>query len=186
MSDDPNMTNATQQIFIGLQSATTGLPIAQLLAELQIAVERLSFSDVFTPNTRSAADLSADIKLLFEGEISDDLLSFVQWLAENNLLGVLAGRTGRLFLNYCMSAFEKITEVKFITPIHLSSEMQIKTTQSLRNLYPAPARIVYRVMPSITAGFILQDDTQTIDRTLRSKMTTSIPSYLKQERVVHG
>ena len=174
MNTAPKPSNATLHVVYRLDQATKRLPIAQLLSELQIAVERISFSGVHRKNPQSEPEFIAELDMLFDGEVSEDLLEFIHWLASLNALGVLADRTGYLFLNYCTKQYGEITEVRFITPVDLPTESRQYIAERLGTVYPAPARVVYEVMPSIVAGFVIHDGSTTIDRSLRSHMARTV------------
>lgn len=163
-----------QIIIEQLDRETALLTISQLLAELQVVVERLTFSGLHLRKKQQDSIPIAEIDLLFEGEVSDGMLSFIHWLSDRNILGVIADRTGTLFLDYSIRRYKQMTEVRFISPVQLSNETLAYTTERLRSLYPAPARIIYEIKPSINAGFIILDGEKTIDLSLQKNMIKSI------------
>ena len=181
MNNEPKTLNQTSQILDQLDLSTASLPTAQLIAELQVVVERLSFTDLHDAIGQYSQENLAKIDLLFEGEISDGMLSFVHWLAKYNLLKVIVNDTGNIFLNYCIKKYNQISEVKFITPIQLSDEAKCYTLGRLRLIYPKPARIIYEVMPSLSAGFIIQNGAKIIDRSLRTKIIQSVKPYILKQ-----
>ncbi len=181
MNTEPKSDKPVLNAIYRLDQATKRLPVAQLLSELQIAVERISFSSIHARSPQSTPEFIIELDMLFENEISEDLLQFIHWLASLNALSVLADRTGTLFLNYCIKQYRNVPEVRFITPIELSAENRQYVAQRLDRLYPSPSRVVYEVMPSLVAGFIIHDGSKTVDRSLRSHMTRIIKPELIQD-----
>jgi len=190
MNTEPKLFKQVTQILDELDLATSSLPINQLLAELLVVVERLSFTGIHDAIQQYSLENIAKIDLLFEGEVSDGMLSFIHWLAKYNMLKVLVDDTGSIFLNYCIKKYKQIAEVKFITPIQLSDETKSYTLGRLRLIYPQPARIIYEVIPSLSAGFVIQDGTKIVDRSLHTKITQSVKPYIlkqcQQSMVNHG
>lgn len=181
MSTDLKSSSKADQILNQLDSATASLPVNQLLAELQVVIERLGFTSLHNSKQQHSTETLAELDLLFEGEVSDGMLSFVHWLAESDMLRLLVDDTGRIFLNHCIKRYSQITEIKFITPVQLSTTTKQYTSERLRSLYPPPARIIYEVMPSLSAGFVIQDGTRTVDRSFRSNMIQSIKPYMEKQ-----
>ncbi len=175
MNNVSNVKKTTTQIlFEQLDLMTCHLPIKQLLSEIQIVIERLSFSEI---NVRYKNDQTAqknEVDILFEGEVSDAMLDFVHWLIEKNGLGVLSDRVGRLFLEYCIKAYKDAPEVKLITAVELDDEFAKKLINKIRILYPAPTRIVYYIAPNLVAGIVIKDGSKTIDLSLNSFMVKAV------------
>jgi len=194
MNIDPKPNDQIARVINQLDLATSTLSVSQVLAELQVVIERLSFSGIYKNLKPGEKVQIADVDLLFEDEISDSMLVFIRWLADNNILSVVIDRTGLLFLDFCIKRYKQVAEVRFLTPIKLTSEMQQYVIQRLRQIYPAPARIIFEVLPALTAGFIIKDGTKTIDRSLQSMVTQSIGPLLRgtyrnsavRQKVAHG
>ena len=179
MRTEPNNSISVEMLMSTLSSFTINLPVAQLLSELQVVIERLSFSGlVYREDSHNAAFVS-ELDLLFEGEVSRAMMNFLHWLAQNHILVVLTDRTGHLFLNHCNKIYSGVKEVKFITSIDLSPEYRGSAMSKLRVLYPLPARIVFETNPSLKAGFVIQDNSKTVDLSLKSRMDKNIKTYVK-------
>ena len=171
-------TSNTDIIMRQLSSATINLPVAQLLSELQVVVERLSFSGLVYREDSRGVLFMGELDSLFDGEISNSMLDFLHWLSSTRILGILTGRTGHLFLGYCNKIYGNVKEIKFITSIELSPQYQSQIVLKLRTLYPLPARIVCEVSPSLKAGFIIKDNSKIIDLSLKSRMEKNIKTYV--------
>lgn len=185
MSSDLDFPSATLRVMYHLDQATKRLPIDQLLSELHIVVERITFTALHENKIQSSNEFINELNLLFENEISAELLKFVHWLATMNALGVMSGRTGNLFLQYCIKQYRNVPEIHFTTPVELQIETQEYITERLYRLYPSSSRVVYRVMPNLVAGFVIYDGTKTIDRSLQSHMTRKIKSHIIED-IRHG
>jgi F0F1-type ATP synthase delta subunit len=179
MKTESNNSSNIDIIMSSLSSSTIDLPVAQLLSELQVVIERLSFSGlVYREDSHDAAFMS-ELDLLFEGEISSAMMDFLHWLASRHILVILTGRTGHLFLNHCNKIYSGVKEIKFITSIDLSAQYRNSVMSKLRTLYPLPARIVCESNPSLKAGFIIQDNSKTVDLSLKSRMDKNIKTYVR-------
>lgn len=194
MSTDPKPNDQIARVINQLDLTTSTLSVSQVLAELQVVIERLSFSGIYKNLKPGEKVQIADINLLFEDEISDSMLAFVGWLVENNILSVVIDRTGLLFLDFCIKRYKQVTEVRFLTPIKLTGEMQQYVIQRLRNIYPSPARIIFEVLPALVAGFVIKDGARTVDRSMQAMITQSVGPLLRgtyrnsavKQRVAHG
>jgi F0F1-type ATP synthase delta subunit len=154
-----------EQIIARLDANTETLSIEQLLGELQIAVERVGFAAA----TRDVAKMTQDeVDLLFEGQLSNEILEFIYWLQSSKLLIVLSGETGRRFLNHCLKRYRGIQQVRFLTAVPLAVETKQHIATTLMPAYPAGARLLFEVDPSIVAGFRLDDSVRLVDKTMRT------------------
>lgn len=180
----PELTS--NQILTMLDRFTATLPVSQLLGELQVAVERISFSKLHTRPAHQGKVTLAEINLLFEDQISEEVLSFVRWLAEKRALAQLADETGILFIDECSKLYRATKEVRFITPIVLSDKLQTSIRQQLVRNYTVPVRVVFEVSPNVMAGFVLQDGTHKVDRSLRAFSQLYLKRYIEKRFAVGG
>jgi len=175
MNNESNPKRTTAQIlFDQLDHMTCHLPIKQLLSEIQIIIERLSFSEICERYKNDQVAQKNEVDMLFEGEVSDAMLDFVHWLIEKNGLGVLSDKAGRMFLGYCIRSYKDAPEVKLITAVQLDNEFAKTLINKLRILYPAPTRIVYYIAPNLVAGIVIKDGSKTIDLSLNSFMVKTV------------
>lgn len=178
MSNVPSISLSTDEMISQLQQATARLPVTQIMSELQTIVERISFAGLHHHHPQASPEALAELDLLLNDEVSDDFMNYVHWLASKEALEVLADQTGHIFLNYCVKFYKQVSEVRFITAVELSNDFRQVVAHTLATVYPPPARIVYEVMPSIAAGFVIQADGTTVDKSLRSYMVDSIKLHL--------
>lgn len=187
MGNVSTQSNPTQMILDQLDSATATLPVSQLVNELQIVVERMSFIDVHTQVDQASPEYIAEIDALLGDDISGDLMEFIYWLASFNALGVLSNKIGRLFLSYCIKRYSSIVEIKFMVPIKLPIEDRELIKSRLGRLYDSSARVVFEEAPDIIAGFVLYDGSKTIDRSLRSHIVNTVqPRIINDVISRHG
>ena len=171
-----------------LEQLTAHMSAAQLLAELQLAVERLAFSQLHVRKLEGD-ELLAELDILFVGELSEGILKFIRWLAEQGKINVLYGRPGVLFLDHCIKVYDQITEVHFVTAVELHASTMRSVTARLGMIYTEPHRVVYDVMPSLVAGFVIQDGSKVIDKSLRTMMAHKINQRVhgrRKAKVAHG
>ncbi len=177
----PNAADYAAIVLDKLDSLTSHLPVAQLLAELQIIVERLNFSTVHHAGL-NGDDLVAEIDLLFQGELDNGTLDFVRWLARENKLAIVTGRPGQLFLDHCIKVYNRVVEVHFITAVDLHDNARQHVASRLDTVYTTPHRVVFEVMPKIVAGFVIRDGSSTIDRSLKTTMTRKLRERVNRPR----
>jgi F0F1-type ATP synthase delta subunit len=164
-----------------LDRATLSLPVDQLLSELQIVVERISFSQVQNRQSGQNNDISiAQINMLFQDEISTEMLGYVQWLREHNLLTAVADNNGLVFLNYCIKKYKQLTQVRFITAIPISDTLKAHIRKSLFHLYPSGARLIFETNASLVAGFVIEDGINTVNKSLKHTMLSSLRPRVAQ------
>ena len=178
------------QIVQELDRATAQLPVDQLLTELQIVVERISFSQLQNKQQRQDSQVSiAQLNMLFQDEISEEMLGYVQWLREHNLLLVLADKNGLLLLNYCVKKYKQITQVRFISAITIGDSLKEHVRSLVPKLYPSGARLIFETNPSLVAGFVIEDGSRTIDKSLKRTLIQSLRGQIEKttgQVVAHG
>lgn len=178
------------EIVAELDKATAQLPVDQLLTELQIVVERISFSQLQHKQNRQDSEVSiAQINMLFQDEISEEMLAYVQWLREHKLLLVLADQNGLLLLNYCVKKYKQVTQVRFISAVPIGDELKAHVRASLPKLYPSGSRLVFESNPSLIAGFVIEDGSRTVDKSLKRTLLQSLRGVIEQradQAVAHG
>jgi F0F1-type ATP synthase delta subunit len=178
-----------QEIVQELDRITAALPVDQLLSELQIVVERVSFSQLQNRQSGQNNDISiAQINMLFQDEISTEMLSYVQWLREHKLLLAVSDNNGLLFLNYCIKKYKQLTQVRFITAVPISEALKAHVRRAMLRLYPSGARLIFETNSSLVAGFVIEDGTNTINRSLKHTMLNTIKPRITQlnNGVAHG
>lgn len=166
------------QVIAELDRLTTHMPVDTMLSELLAVVERLTFSGV-TRNVRREPPRRV-VEGLLQHDISKEVLEFTLWMADHKLLQFLSDQGGRWFLAYCNKYYSQIKQVLFITAIELKSEKRAHVLERLRHIYPAPARIVFQISPSILAGCIIDDGSKRTDYSLRKTMSQDIRSHLSR------
>jgi F0F1-type ATP synthase delta subunit len=172
-----------------LDRATAQLPVDQLLSELQIVIERISFSQVQNRQSGQNNDISiAQINMLFQDEISTEMLGYVQWLREHRLLLAVSDNNGLLFLNYCIKKYKQLTQVRFVTAIPISETLKSHVRSRVTRLYPSGARLIFETNSSLIAGFVIEDGTNTVNKSLKHTMLSSLRTHVQQTTVgvAHG
>ena len=71
-----------------LDEATVQLSVTQLLGEIQVAIERITFSGIANKTPQASTEYVAVLDELLEGDISSDLLEFIHWLASKNAIKI--------------------------------------------------------------------------------------------------
>lgn len=161
-----------REIISVLNSCTINISIEQTLQELQLAVERFTFG-----SHGSSRDMTMnDVDMLLRGDVSLDMMSFIEWLHHRKLLRLLIGKNGRLLLSFCTRYYRSVPQVKCSTPIPLRESFRIKLLTQLRMVYPEPTRIVFETVPSLMAGCVIDDGIKSADMSLQSKT----PQYVRQ------
>lgn len=163
-----------REIISVLNSCTINISIEQTLQELQLAVERFTFG-----SHGSSRDMTmSDVDTLLRGDVSLDMMSFIEWLHHRKLLRLLVGKNGRLLLSFCTRYYRNVPQVKCTTAIPLRESFKVKLLTQLRILYPEPTRIVFETVPSLMAGCVISDGTKNIDMSLQSRTPQYVRRYV--------
>ena len=157
-----------------IDAISSNVPIATTLRELQLVVERLSFSRLHERDPQNDPATLAEIDLFFRDEVSDGMVKFIRWTAGRHLLGALSDEQGRVFLDGCLSKYRKVKEVQVVTAIDLTDEHREAIIRRLRAVHPDPARILFSSSPSIIAGFVMNSGNSVVDKSLRSHVSETI------------
>jgi len=169
---DAELEAALRQISLISQD----VPIAKTMTELQLVIERLTFSGMTEDQSADEASVRADIDLYFRDEVSEGMVSFVHWMARRGWLANLSGDAGMAFLNHCTTAYRSIEEVRFTTAVDLHGEHKAELVQKLRRIYPEPARILFTTSSLIGAGFTISvGNKQLADKSLRTHVINVVP-----------
>lgn len=180
MNLENNVENNFELIFLQLDKFVMQLSTSQVVSELQTIVERVSFSEIYKQQVADVQATVSSVRTLFSGEVSSEMLNFIVWIAENRALPLMAGDTGRAFIDYSMRGYKDVQEIKFITAIPLRDAARQWVIDKLRERYPAPARITFEVSTDIVAGFKLHDKSSTVDKSLATFTADMAPEYVSQ------
>lgn len=161
-----------REIISVLNGCTINISLEQTLQELQLAVERFTFG-----SHGSSRDMTMnDVDTLLRGDVSPDMMSFIEWLHHRKLLRLLVGKNGRLLLSFCTRYYRSVPQVTCSTPIPLRESFRIRLLTQLRRIYPEPTRIVFETVPSLMVGCVINDGTKSFDMSLQSRT----PYYVRQ------
>lgn len=173
------MTDIESTVIVNtLDGMTVSLGESQILSELQTIIERVSFSKLHQNSQVRGPISTAEIDLLFDGQISPEMLFFTHWLSEHKLLRVVTDDAGVAFFSYCVKYYRNIREITFTSATILTRQLQDSIRKQLANRYDTAIRIIFEISPSIIAGFIIDDGTAHIDRSLRTFSNRHMPTYL--------
>lgn len=170
--------NNLDEVFDQLNSALPYTPVDELAQSLQLAVERITFSDIaMRAETQKIEDVHLQIENIFGQDVPTQLVTFIKQLADNKKLSLLHGEQGRLFLQNYISKLKSMNQVEIITAVKLSNKAKQQYADMLREHYQMPIRVVYTTSPNVVAGFILRDQSKSVDRSLG----TATPRLLGQK-----
>lgn len=163
-----------REIISVLNSCTIDLSVEQTLQELQLCVERMTFGSQSLGENMTMND----IETLMGGDVSRDMMTFVEWLHRRNIIRLLVGKNGRLLLSFCVRYYRNVRQVVCSTPIPLRESFRIKLLTYLREIYPEPTNIVFETVPSLMAGCVIDDGHKTMDLSLLSKTPKYVSKYV--------
>lgn len=118
--------------------------------------------------------------MLFQDEISTEMLEYVQWVREHNMLSTLTDKNGLLFLNYSIKKYKQMVQVRFITAIAISDALKNDVKNAMLRLYPSGARLIFETRPSLVAGFVIEDGSNTVNRSLKNVMLNKLRPHIMQ------
>lgn len=168
-----NVPPLISQAIAQLDEFTQNVPIETMLKELHLVIERLTFHQ---NTTKKETQLDRqDIESLLGSDVSRSMFDFMVWCTENKLLKLFVGYGGQVFLSYCAKHYRYVGEVVFTTSVELSDTFRFTVSEQLRQMYPFPARLIFKVQPSLVAGFVLTThEGKTADFSLRKNMLADI------------
>lgn len=174
MSTNVDEPIALSTMFSMLDDLTRDIPISTVLDELQLVVERVSFSGIYELKNQSSQAVFTELDLYFEEEVSLGMMQFIRWFASKARLRSLANEDGRSLLEYCVIEYRKIQEIRFVSAIQFTEEEKLHTMSKLRTQFPEPARIIFDTAPSLMAGFRIEAGDEVVDASLRSHVNSLI------------
>ncbi len=146
-----------------IDAISRNLPISTTLRELQLVVERLTFSKLYERQPQNDPATIAELDLFFRDEVSDGMLQFVRWIASRNLLGFIAGDQGKVFLDQCLAKYRRVQEIQVTTAIPLTKADRAAITERLRPIHPVPARILFNTSQTMIAGLVVDTGSSIVD-----------------------
>jgi F0F1-type ATP synthase delta subunit len=184
---DKQNNGVANQVMKQLDEFTLHLPIDQIMGELQVIIERLSFSELHQvlPGSRDQDKLS-EIELLLKDDISPEVLGFVKWMAQQNLMRLLGGKGGRLFLSYCSVHYRKVQQVRFVTAVDIGEAARHSIVNKLRVIYPEPTRIIFEVETSLLAGCLIDDGQRRSDMSLQTNLASTLAERVAGRAYANG
>lgn len=176
----------SREVVKALDESSIHMPIDQMLQELQLIVERLTFGMNTGQSGTQPALNTGDIGTLLGTDVSPALTTFVLWLNSRNMLRLLSGKNGRHFLSFCVQHYSSVKEIRCSVPISLSEGMRQSLLGHLRRLYPEPARIIFEVAPSLVAGCVIHDGESVTDMSLAGRLPELVGAYIAAARPTVG
>jgi hypothetical protein len=166
-----------EEVIKALDTYTMHMPISQVLQELQIAIERLTFSGADVAGSLTIAN----IEILLKKDLSPSILEFIDWVHKRKIMNVLFDKGGRMFLAFCNDYYSRITEVQCFVPIDTAPTFRTRIIQLLRPVYPEPQRIIFHTSPTLICGCIIDDGAQKIDLSLQRNARDLIATHIGQQ-----
>ena len=160
------------------------LPKAQIMRELSIVLERLRFvpdNNELLQHTDSK-HVQSSLAFLFQQDISSDMLHTLQEIHEQGLGAILTEDEADGFYQYCQEYFDRLGEIRIISAVKLSPGFEQQLAVQLNRDSPDTTRVVFEVLPSITAGCMVVDPTgRTTDYSFKTNITFYAHRYLSRK-----
>src|SRR5665647_592773 len=168
-----------------LSNRTHNYSVDQIINELTIITERLSFAEFDPTKSKSNVEVIKLLDYLLGRDISPGMMSYVNFLADNNQLGVLQREAGKAFIEFCRNYFSEKKQLVMRCPISLSPDKQKQMAVDLLRLYPVSSRVIFEVDPTIIAGYMLYEDgIKVSDQSLRSRATLLIEEFIRKRNPI--
>lgn len=168
-----------------LSNRTNNYSVDQIINELTIIAERLSFAEFDPTKSKSNIEVMKLLDYLLGRDISPGMMAYVKFLADNNQLGVLQRESGKTFIEYCTNYFSEKKQLVMSCPINLSPDKQKRIAVNLLKMYPVSSRVIFEVDPTIIAGFVLYEDGAKVsDHSLRSRATLLIEEFIRKRNPI--
>jgi F0F1-type ATP synthase delta subunit len=131
-------------------------PQAQLIENLRMVVERITFSDLATSSAESIDTGEALIESLFARDQPRAMIVFVKWVLRRGYISMLSGDNGYGFITHVSNELSRFKEIEFLTAVKLPQKMQIEVSEQVHKVHGEDSRIVFITVPSLMAGFVVR------------------------------
>lgn len=162
-----------------LDEFTQNMPIDEMVKELHLIIERLTFHSNTTKRQKELTP--QDMEALLSSDVSPRMFDFMVWSADKKILKLFVGDAGQVFLSYCAKHYRHIGEVVVTTPVVLSDVFTFTASEQLRQIHPFPTRLIFRTEPSLVAGVVIKTPEELHDYSLRKTMLSDISAYLRAQ-----
>lgn len=164
-----------------LSDRTHNYSVDQIINELIIITERLSFAKFDPTKSKTDDDAFGLLEYLLARDISPGMMSYVKFLADTNQLGILQREAGKSYIEYCRNYFSRKKQIVMRCPLSLSPAKQKQIAVNLLSLYPVSSRIIFEIDPTLIAGFVLfEDGIKISDQSLRSRAGSLIEEFIRE------
>jgi F0F1-type ATP synthase delta subunit len=168
-----------------LDDCTEDYPADEVLNELRIVCERITFAQIHTDQTAESESLRSDVEYLLSSDISPQVLRYVQYLLGSNMLGILSDQVGQVFIGHCQAHFASIKQLVFKTAISLRDDKKQEFRSMLKQAYPGAVRILFDTDSSLLAGFTIESRDETQDYSLRGRAAKLLSDAIKNQTEGH-
>jgi F0F1-type ATP synthase delta subunit len=179
MKTDISDTRVHDMMLAKMEALFQHVPSETIIAQLQLAVERITFAGVVRADGDNNHKYALS-KELIEDEVSPAMLSFLRVVITNGHLEAISGENGRQFIGHCIRYYADSTEAIFISAIPLDQDFQQVIARKLKAQFSPQTKIVFRVSPTLVAGFVIKVGNDKHDYSLGTSMRASLRSYAQK------
>jgi F0F1-type ATP synthase delta subunit len=169
-----------------LNKCTEDYPAEEVLNELRIVSERVTFAQIHTDQTAENQSLQKDIEYLLSRDVSPQVMDYVNYLMQNNMLGLLGDDMGQVFINHCQTHFLTIKQLVFKTAVGLRDEIKQQIREKLRQAHPQDTRVLFDTDTSLLAGFVIESRGELRDLSLKNQAAKLLESFIKEKTASNG
>lgn len=185
-NDNPHQKSSSEEIyefaFVELSKRLPFTSVGEVLSDLQLVVERISFSSIATNTKNQDAEyLKTKVSQLLDVDVPKQVIAFCNLLIDKKILILLDGERGRYFISHCSKRLKSIPQVDIFVPckIHLATKHSL--AEKIQKMYSHEVRVVFNTSPSVVAGFVIRDGSKTIDLSLGSASNVLISKHITKK-----
>jgi F0F1-type ATP synthase delta subunit len=176
MNDD-NQDKTFELMGKALFHALPFCPQAQLIDDLRMVVERITFSDLAS-TSNSIEDIEAAVETLFVRDQPRAMIVFIEWAVHRGYIATLSGNVGYSFISRVSDELSKFKEIEFLSAVKLPQAFQIEISEQLHRVHGDSSRIVFMTIPSLVAGFVVRYADGKDDYSLAGSASMFIEKFL--------
>lgn len=178
------MNDEINAILSQLESHVEDTPLEQIIDELLVVHERLSFAGFgHGADGGDPQQQRHQIEFVLGRDVSAGMVQFVTYLADQHALHYVTDDLTSVFIDYCKTYFLNRTQITVTTAIAVSQSTREHIKAELKQLYPANTRFLFMTNRSLIAGVTIKiNDRQTDDLSFKTQVVKLIQERVKNQQ----
>ena len=179
-------TENLNKIYVFLEKSCCYYPRNKIIKELNLVCDRINFSkelqDLFLSLKMGDVRNAETITTLFKKEVSEEIFSFLDKLADTGYLWILVGEDGNNFIDFVHNNLYQSEEIYFISVVRMSNNMREMISGKILSVREDKnVRVIFDENPNLVFGFVIQDSTKLLDYSYKTNVIFYLKTYFKNK-----